>query len=129
MRALGIAARPLPAGVFIHGGIDTFRKPEKRADVAAPVLTPLVKLSPVDVGRGTLVQANAAGQVVAGTLLALGIRPRLAAGALAFSLVPTTLGGHRFWEKDDPAERAQQTTHFLKNLAIIGGLLVAAEHA
>jgi len=64
---------------------------------------------------------------VAATLLAVGVRPRLAAGALAFSVVPTTLGGHRFWEKDDPAERSQQTINFLRNLSILGGLLVAAE--
>jgi uncharacterized membrane protein YphA (DoxX/SURF4 family) len=45
---------------------------------------------------------------------------------LATSLVPTTFGGHRFWEISDPAQRAQQQVHFLKNAAILGGLLIAA---
>jgi putative oxidoreductase len=43
----------------------------------------------------------------------------------AFTLVATALG-HRFWEAD-PAFFFNQMTHFLKNLAVIGGLLVLAE--
>ena len=46
--------------------------------------------------------------------------------ALAVSIVPTTAAGHRFWEIDDPVKRAQQRTQFLKNAAILGGLLIAA---
>ena len=48
--------------------------------------------------------------------------------ALAGSLVPTTLAGHRFWEEEDDAARAQQTVQFLKNLAMFGGLLMIIEH-
>jgi uncharacterized membrane protein YphA (DoxX/SURF4 family) len=70
-----------------------------------------------------LVQVNGAVQVGAGVLLALGVLPRLSALALAASLVPTTAAGHRFWEEAEPAARAQQTIHFLKNAAMLGGLL------
>ena len=52
-----------------------------------------------------LVQVNGAVQVVGGTLLGLGVLTRLAALALAASLVPTTLAGHRFWEEADPSPR------------------------
>jgi putative oxidoreductase len=41
-------------------------------------------------------------------------------------LVPTTFGGHRFWELGDASQRAQQQMHFLKNAAILRGLLVVA---
>ena len=34
--------------------------------------------------------------------------------------------GHRFWEIDDPVNRSRQRTQFLKNTAILGGLLVMA---
>jgi uncharacterized membrane protein YphA (DoxX/SURF4 family) len=67
-------------------------------------------------------------QVVAGTALALGVLPRLSALALAGSLVPTTLAGHRFWEARDDAARSQQTIQFLKNAAMMGGLLMILEH-
>jgi hypothetical protein len=40
--------------------------------------------------------------------------------------VPTTLAGHRYWEIEDPELRAQQRIHFLKNLTMLGGLLLAA---
>ena len=51
---------------------------------------------------------------------------RPAAVVLAATLVPTTLAGHRFWEEDDPAARRHQTIHVLKNVAMMGGLLLAA---
>ena len=45
---------------------------------------------------------------------------------LAATLVPTTAAGHRFWEEQDPAERAQQRIHFFKNVSMLGGLIIAA---
>ncbi len=63
--------------------------------------------------------------MVAGACLAAGWFPRLASLALAGTLVPTTAAGHRFWEAED-ADRAQQRIHFLKNLSMFGGLLIAA---
>ena len=63
--------------------------------------------------------------VAGGTLLALGIAPRLSAVALACSLIPTTLAGHSYWAIEDPAARKQQRIQFHKNLAMLGGLLLA----
>ena len=45
---------------------------------------------------------------------------------LAASLVPTTYVGHPFWQEPDPSQARQQRTHFLKNLGLLGGLLLAA---
>jgi putative oxidoreductase len=120
---LRTVARPLLAAVFLIGGTDTLRDPQPRVDMAGPVLQPLVGRAPGD--ALTLVRANAAVQVAAGALLATGVLARPAALTLAASLVPTTLGGHRFWEHDGPA-RAQHRTHLLKNAAILGGLLAVA---
>ena len=65
-------------------------------------------------------------EIVGGVALAFGWKTRCAAWALAaFTLVATALG-HRFWEAD-PAFYFNQMTHFLKNLAIVGGLIVLAE--
>jgi putative oxidoreductase len=127
MSALRAIARPLLAGVFVRGGVDAFRSPEPRAATAAPVLDRVSRLSPKDVSHEAIVRANAAAQVAAAGMLALGVRPRLAGAALAASIVPTTVGGHRFWEHDDPASRAQQQIHFMKNLAILGGLLLVVD--
>ena len=53
-------------------------------------------------------------------------RPGISAAALAATLVPTTAAGHRFWEEQDPAERAQQRVHFFKNVSMLGGLIIAS---
>jgi uncharacterized membrane protein YphA (DoxX/SURF4 family) len=119
-------ARPLLAGVFISGGIDVLRNPEPRVQRAEPVTSKLAETLPLPADAETLVQLNAVTHVVAGTMLALGKLPRLSAAVLAASLVPTTAAGHRFWEEESPQTKAMQRVHFLKNLAILGGLILAA---
>src|SRR5205807_9180179 len=127
MRIVRSVARPMLAGIFIAGGMDALANPEPRAQLARPVVDKVaaaVPLSPAD--PVTAVSLNALVHVGAGGLLAAGIFPRLAALSLAVSIVPTTFGGHRFWEAEDPKQRAQQRTQFLKNTAIFGGLLITA---
>ena len=58
-----------------------------------------------------------------GILLLTGQRNRLAALALLVFMVPTTLIYHNFWAFP-AAEYQSQLIQFLKNLAIIGGLLI-----
>jgi uncharacterized membrane protein YphA (DoxX/SURF4 family) len=118
-------ARPLLAAVFVSGGVDVLRNPEPRAEKAAPVATKMAKPLGLPEDALELVKINAAVQVVAGLFLSIGKLPRVAALALCGSIVPTTLAGHRFWEETEPATRAQQRTHFLKNLGLLGGLLLA----
>lgn len=114
------------AGIFILQGYDTFRRPERVALAAEPVVRPLAdRIAAVPAKTEDAVRLNGAVQVTAGALLALGRLPRLSALALAGTLVPVTLAGHRFWEAGD-TDRAQQRIHFLKNLSMLGGLLIAA---
>ena len=115
------------ASIFIIQGYDTFRRPERVAPLAEPVVRPLAERIPaVPAKAEQAVRINGAVQMVAGALLALGRFPRLSALAMAGTLVPTTLAGHRFWEADEDADQAQQRIHFLKNLSMFGGLLIAA---
>lgn len=120
-------ARPLLSAVFITGGYSTLVGPERVAAKAEPLVGAVAdRLPGVPKDVETAVRLNGAVQVVAGVFLSLGIAPRLSAAALAGSLVPTTYAGHPFWEIDDPQDRAQQRIHFLKNLAMFGGLMLAA---
>ena len=116
------------ASMFIIGGFDALRHPSSKVPAAEGVAMSIsghVPYLPDDPEQ--LVQINAAAQVGAGALLALGRFPRLSSTVLAGSIIPTTLAGHRFWEiKDDPAKRAQQRIHFFKNLGLLGGLMLAA---
>jgi uncharacterized membrane protein YphA (DoxX/SURF4 family) len=119
-------SRPLLASMFIYGGIDSVRHPDAKAKRADSVTGPLADLLPIPDDPVALVRFNGAVQVGAGSALALGKFPRLAALVLAGSLVPTTLAGHRFWEEDDPQAEARQRIQFFKNLSMLGGLLIAA---
>ncbi|HUQ25939.1 MAG TPA: DoxX family protein [Burkholderiales bacterium] len=58
-----------------------------------------------------------------GLLLAIGWRQRWVALFLAVFVVIATALAHRFWEVD-PARFFGEMNNFLKNLAIIGGLLI-----
>ncbi|MDG4862698.1 DoxX family protein [Streptomyces sp. T-3] len=120
-------ARPLLASAFISGGYSTLRHPEQMAPDVEAVAVPLKQRIPkLPTDPEQQVRIIGAVQLGAGTLLTLGRFPRLAAGALAGTLVPTTLASYRYWEEKDPELRAQQRAHFLKNLSLIGGLLITA---
>jgi uncharacterized membrane protein YphA (DoxX/SURF4 family) len=128
MSLSSVVARPLLAGMFVYGGLDAYRNPGGKVARAEKVAPDIAEAVGIDADTEQLVQFNGAVQVAAGVTLALGILPRLSALLLAGSLVPTTLAGHRFWEAEDEAARAQQTIHFLKNLGLLGGLLLVLQH-
>jgi uncharacterized membrane protein YphA (DoxX/SURF4 family) len=121
-------ARTAISAVFISGGVQALRAPREHTEAAEPVVDPTaewLQQKGLNVDPRTLVVVNGAVQLGAGAMLALGIMPRVAATALAATVIPTTLAGHRFWElKGD--DRSEQQIHFFKNLAILGGLLSAA---
>jgi uncharacterized membrane protein YphA (DoxX/SURF4 family) len=120
------AARVLTGSTYALLGFDALREPGARVGQAAGVLAAVRTAVPLPADDELVVRANAAVQVVSGTLLALGLAPRLSALALAGSLIPTTLAGHAYWSIEDPAARKLQRIQFHKNMAMIGGLLFAA---
>jgi uncharacterized membrane protein YphA (DoxX/SURF4 family) len=105
------------ASMFIAGGADTLRNPGPRPEVAA-------RAGLQDPEK--LVKINGYAQLIGGLALATGKLPRLSALALAGSLVPTTYVGHAFWAETDKNAKQQQQIQFLKNLSMLGGLLLAA---
>jgi putative oxidoreductase len=120
-------ARPMLASIFLSGGWDSVLHPEAKAEPAGPIAGPIRRLPGLaEVDPVTLVRLNGAVMVGAGALLAMGRFPRLAAFTLAGTLVPTTLAGHRFWEYEDPGQRQLQRVQLLKNVSLLGGLLIAA---
>jgi putative oxidoreductase len=64
-------------------------------------------------------------EVGGGALLVLGWQTRRVAWLLIAFVAVATLMAHRFWQFD-AAQYANQMNHFLKNAAIVGGLLYAA---
>jgi putative oxidoreductase len=123
---LSTVARPLLASIFVYGGIDAFRNPAAKAPRADKLMAGLVRRAPGLSSTEQLVRLDGAAKVAGGAALALGILPRLAAAGLAMSLIPTTAAGHCFWEESDPQVRQMHLLQFVKNAAILGGLVYAA---
>lgn len=129
-------ARPALAAVFVSGGLRDFRHPDAAVPQAAPVaerisgtlrrVLPPQYASKVPTDTATLVRINGGIQLAGGLLLALGRAPRLSSAALAVSLVPTTIADHPFWSRDDAAVKANDRSHFVKNVGLLGGLLLAS---
>ncbi len=119
-------ARPLLAANFVIEGLDHVRHPGTRVESARPLVNTLAGPLRLPNDPETLVRANGAAMAVAGSLLAIGRFPRLSAAVLAASLVPATYVDHPFWTEKDPETKAVQRTRFLKNLGLLGGVLIAS---
>ena len=124
------------AAVFVINGAKAIRNPDALAARAKPfadqVVPPLKRFAPAPIAdrvpddARTLVRINGAIQLLGGLALATGKGRRTAALTLAATMVPATLAGHAWWEEDDPAQRTIHQAHFLKNVGLTGGLLLAA---
>lgn len=126
MTLLRTVARPMLASMFVYGGAMALKSPGARAAKAQPAADLIKKIAPqLPLDGASLTRANGALQLTAGLALATGHLPRLASLVLAATLPPTTLAGHRYWDETDPAARANQRIHFIKNMSLTGGLLMA----
>jgi uncharacterized membrane protein YphA (DoxX/SURF4 family)/gas vesicle protein len=124
-------ARPLLSAAFIGQGVETLRNPKVAIDAAQPTVTALQTLpepfgSKVPSNAETAARINAAVQVGGGLLLATGRWPRIASAALAFTVIPGSLGAHLFWNEADPEVKAQKRRDLLTDLSLLGGLIIAS---
>ena len=83
--------RLLLAGIFIVGGWGAMSNPGGRPWKVEAAGIPYPEQAVV---------LNGALMVLAGFLLCLGIAPRIVAGLLVGSMIPTTLVGHPFWKEE-----------------------------
>ncbi|WCC80675.1 DoxX family protein [Cutibacterium equinum] len=121
-------ARSALSAIFIKGGLGQVTSADYLSGAVDGLFGKMpeaVRSQIPDVDPSLLVKVNGGTMVTAGSMLALGIKPRLAATILAAQLVPVTLAGHPFWEKDGD-EKAGEQIQFFKNISLIGGLLAVA---
>lgn len=119
-------ARSLMASVFVIGGLQALRRSRDLAPAADDVAQPIADQIGLDRETESLVRINAGVQIAGGALFAAGVVPRVTGLVLGATLVPTTLAGHPFWDRESTAERDRHLLGFAKNAAILGGLIFAA---
>ncbi|CQD15469.1 DoxX subfamily protein, putative [Mycobacterium lentiflavum] len=124
-------ARPLLSVAFIGQGIESLLNPKAAAEAAAPAVDGLQAL-PDQVARSmpndpqTFAQITAGVQIGGGLLLATGKMPRVASAVLALTVLPANLGSYSFWNESDPVRKAERRREFLKDLSLLGGLMIAS---
>ena len=111
-----LVGRILLALVFLMAGISKLKAVAGSAGYLAKLGFPMPEV---------MVWVAIAVEIGGAILLIVGWKTRYAAWLLALFTLVATFAAHRFWEFD-AAQQANQMNHFLKNLAIVGGLLIVA---
>ena len=116
---LWFIGRLLLGGLFVVGGIHHF--------FTLPAITQALAARGVPAAKLVLVSGSVF-QILAGLALIFGVYPAWAGlGLVAFTIAASVLLVN-FWDMEGPA-RASAISTWQSNLAIIGGLLVAAAHS
>ena len=130
MSIVRLAARPLLATSFVATGIDRLRHTDETAVSLRPLVQQTESVLPA---AGTLAgqeklmaRAIGAAQVGAGVLLGMGKFSRLAAAVLAGTTALNTVVDYRAADSATPEARRTRRTQLLKNLSLIGAVLLAA---
>ena len=110
-----LLGRILFGGVLAFMGVNHFLQADQMAGYAEAKGAPTPTLS---------VYSSGALLVLGGVSVVLGVLPLLGAAALAGFLVVATPMFHDFWSVEDPQQRQQEMTDFLKNVALVGAALV-----
>ena len=118
-------ARPMLAAPFIVDGIEMIRRPQSRADVARPLVARYAGKAGIPNDPELLVRANGAAMVAGGALLAAGRFPRLASLVLSAAVVPQ-VALNDFWNETHAPSRTAQRGKLLKNVGLLGGLLLSS---
>ena len=108
-----LAGRILIAALFLVSGIRKLMGPAAAAGYFAKLGFPAAEV---------LVWAAIVAEIGGGALLIAGWQTRRVAWLLIAFTVIATFMAHRFWQFD-AAQYGNQLNHFLKNAAIVGGLL------
>ena len=113
---LPLIGRILLALIFIFSGFHKIGGFEQTAGYMASKGLPIPQV---------LLVATIAIELLGGLMILVGWHARVAATAIFLFLIPTTLIFHAFWavSPSDAMALQSQTNNFMKNLAIMGGML------
>lgn len=115
METLFLLGRIVFGGYFLINAVNHFKNGAMLAGYAQSKNVPSPK---------TAVLVSGALLVIGGLSILLGIAPGIGIAALLLFLIPVTFMMHAYWKITDPAQRTGEQINFMKNLALIGALLM-----
>lgn len=114
--ATSLVGRALISLIFVMSGLQKFMTFSTMTGFAAAKGLPMPAVA---------IGAAATLEVLGGLAVLAGFQTKLASWLLFLFLIPTTMLFHNFWTMQG-MERMDNQGHFMKNLAIMGGLLILA---
>lgn len=119
-------ARPMLAATFIDTGLSTLRRPGPQVDQVRPLVNQVAGPLHLPTDPELFLRVDGVLMVGAGSLLALGRMPRLAALALVAAAAPAAYAEIVQWREKDPEQRQVRRAGLLTRFGLIGGALLAA---
>jgi len=114
-----LIGRLIFGGYFLYNGINHFVQKDQLAGYAGAKGVPKADLA---------VQASGALMALGGLSLLTGYKPKLGSALITAFLAGVTPSMHRFWSEENPQQRQAEMINFMKNVALVGGAMLAASH-
>jgi putative oxidoreductase len=112
-----LIGRIVAGGFFLTNALNHFAKIEMMAGYAQAKGTPAPKASVA--GSGVLL-------LLGGVSLLLGYHPTIGAALLVIFLLGVSFKIHNYWAVTDPQQKMSEQVNFMKNMALVGFLLMTA---
>jgi uncharacterized membrane protein YphA (DoxX/SURF4 family) len=112
--------RILFGGYFAYSGFNHFKMLDMMSGYAKSKGAPLPKLSVAFSGLLLL---------IGGLSVLFNILPSVGFVSLALFLIPVTFIMHAFWKVQDPMAKMHEMINFMKNIALLGAVLILLAHA
>jgi uncharacterized membrane protein YphA (DoxX/SURF4 family) len=114
MNAVFLAGRLMLGGFFAYSGINHFRNTAAMAQYTKSKGVPSPEVA---------VMASGALLLLGGASIMLGLKPKVGAAAILAFLAGVSPVMHDFWSVQDPGQKQNDMTHFMKNMALAGAAL------
>lgn len=112
-----LVGRAIFGGFFLYNAINHFRNRRMMAEYARSKDVPAADLAVVL--SGAMIGAG-------GLSLITGFKPKMGVSLIAGFLMAVSPIMHAFWEQDDAQQKMNEMVHFSKNMAMLGGAMLAA---
>ncbi len=114
MDALFLLGRIILGGFFLYSGVHHFQERKSMSQYVSSKNVPMPEVA---------VTASGALLLLGGASVLFGVKPKIGTAAIIAFLAGVSPVMHDFWKSDDPNQRQNNMTHFMKNMAMLGAAM------